>query len=113
MVDGHSMTGITILRHFASDDQVYDGDLVIGDDFGNDCWSKHYKAIADLNPAIKALNDGKLTTTSQEDQDILMAQAKFLRAWNYFMLVRYYGDVPLIIETTDPTSPDIIKITNC
>ncbi len=94
---------------FSSDDQVYDGDLVIGDDFGNDCWSKHYQAIANINPAIKALNDGKLTTTPQEDQDILMAQAKFLRAWNYFMLVRYYGDVPLIIETTDPTSPDIIR----
>ena len=74
-----------------------------------DCWSKHYTAIADLNPAIKALNDGKLSTTSQEDQDILMAQAKFLRAWNYFMLVRYYGDVPLITETTDVTSAEIIR----
>jgi hypothetical protein len=94
---------------FGSDDQVYGGDLVIGDDFGNDCWAKHYRAIADLNPAIKALNDGKLATTSQEDQDILMAQAKFLRAWNYFMLVRYYGDVPLILETTDVTSTEIVR----
>ncbi|MBK7713060.1 MAG: RagB/SusD family nutrient uptake outer membrane protein [Bacteroidales bacterium] len=94
---------------FGSDDQVYGGDLVIGDDFGNDCWAKHYRAIADLNPAIKALNDGKLSTTSQEDQDILMAQAKFLRAWNYFMLVRYYGDVPLITETTDVTSTEIVR----
>ena len=71
--------------------------------------AKHYEAIADLNPAIKALNDGKLTTTSQEDQDSLMAQARFLRAWNYFMLVRYYGDVPLITETTDPTSAEITR----
>ena len=94
---------------FDMDDQVYDGDLVIGDDLGNDCWTKHYRAIADLNPAIKALNDGKLSTTAQEEQDILMAQAKFLRAWNYFMLVRYYGDVPLIIETTDVTSTEIIR----
>lgn len=94
---------------FSSDDQVYDGDLLLGDDFGNDCWGKHYKAIANLNPAIKALNDGKLTTTSQDDQDILMAQAKFLRAWNYFMLVRYYGDVPLILETTDVTSNEITR----
>ena len=94
---------------FDMDDQVYEGDLVIGDDLGNDCWTKHYRAIADINPAIKALNDGKLTTTSQEDQDILMAQAKFLRAWNYFMLVRYYGDVPLITETTDATSTEIAR----
>jgi len=94
---------------FDMDDQVYDGDLVIGDGLGNACWSKHYQAIADLNPAIKALNNGNLrATTSQEDQDVLMAQAKFLRAWNYFMLVRYYGDVPLITDTTDVTSTDNI-----
>jgi hypothetical protein len=32
-----------------------------------------------------------------------MAQAKFLRAYNYFMLVREFGGVPLITETTpDP-----------
>jgi starch-binding outer membrane protein, SusD/RagB family len=94
---------------FGNDDQVYGGDLVIGDDFGNDCWAKHYSAIANLNPAIKAINDGKLTTTSQDDQDILMAQARFLRGWNYFMLVRYYGDIPLITETTDPASADITR----
>ncbi len=38
-----------------------------------------------------------------------MAQARFLRGWNYFMLVRYYGDVPLITELTDPISPDIVR----
>jgi hypothetical protein len=86
---------------FDMDDQVYGGDLVIGDNLGNDCWSKHYQSIADINPAIKAILDGKLIGVSQEIQDQLMAQAKFLRAWNYFMLVRYYGDIPLITETTD------------
>jgi starch-binding outer membrane protein, SusD/RagB family len=98
---------------FDMDDQVYDGDLVIGDETGIGCWTKHYQAIADINPAIKSIADGKLTFASppmeQADQDKLMAEAKFLRAWNYFMLVRYYGDVPLIIETTDPTSPDITR----
>jgi hypothetical protein len=94
---------------FDMDDQVYDGDLVIGDDLGNDCWSKHYQSIADLNPAIKAILDGKLTGESEDVKNQLMAQAKFLRAWNYFMLVRYYGDVPLITETTDLTKTDITR----
>jgi starch-binding outer membrane protein, SusD/RagB family len=90
------------------DDEVYDGDLVIGDDFANDCWSTHYKAIADLNPAIKALVDDKLgTTVSQEVKDELMAQAKFLRAWNYFFLVRLYGDVPLITENSNVVTDEI------
>jgi starch-binding outer membrane protein, SusD/RagB family len=92
---------------YGNDDQVYGGDLVIGDDFGNASWSKHYKAIADLNPAIKALADGKLAGVSQDIIDRLMAEAKFLRGWNYFILVRLYGDVPLIIETTDVTKAEI------
>lgn len=87
---------------FDMDDQVYGGDLVIGDDFGSSCWIKHYQAIADLNPAIMALNDANnLPSTSQEMKDQLMAQARFLRAWNYFMLVRYYGDIPIIDENTN------------
>lgn len=94
---------------FDMDDQVYEGDLVIGDDLGNDCWSKHYQAIADLNPAIKAINEDKLVGVAQDVKDQLMAQAKFLRAWNYFMLVRYYGDVPLITESTDVTKNDIAR----
>ncbi len=92
---------------FDMDDQVYEGDLVIGDDLGNACWTKHYRAIADINPAIKALVEDKVVGISQEEKDELMAQAKFLRGWNYFMLVRYYGDVPLILENTDPTQTDI------
>jgi len=91
------------------DDQVFDGDLVIGDGLGNDCWSKHYEAIADINPAIKALVDDMVTGASQEVKDQLMAQARFLRAWNYFMLVRYYGDIPLITETTDVVKEEIVR----
>ncbi|HQG77295.1 MAG TPA: RagB/SusD family nutrient uptake outer membrane protein [Bacteroidales bacterium] len=92
---------------FEMDDQVYGGDLVIGDDFGSGCWQKHFRAISFINPAIKALNAGQVTGISQEKADELMAQAKFLRGWNYFMLVRYYGGVPLIEETTDATRDDI------
>jgi starch-binding outer membrane protein, SusD/RagB family len=94
---------------FDMEDHVYGGNLVIGDGFGNDCWSKHYEAIADINPAIKALNGGKVTGASEEETSQLMAQARFLRAWNYFMLVRYYGDIPLITETTDVIKEEIVR----
>ena len=94
----------------ALDDQVYDGDLVIGDEFGSGSWQVHYQAIADLNPAIKSMVDDKLgTSVSQEVKDQLMAQAKFLRAFNYFWLVRIYGDVPLITETTDVIKEEITR----
>jgi starch-binding outer membrane protein, SusD/RagB family len=92
------------------DDEVYGGDLALGDGFANDCWSTHYKAIADLNPAIKALNEDKLgTSVSQDVKDQLMAQARFLRGWNYFFLARLYGDVPLITENTNVVTEEITR----
>lgn len=96
---------------FDMDDQVNGGNLNIGDGLGNDCWNKHYESIADINPAIKALADNKVTGITADVKDQLMAEAKFLRAWNYFMLVRYYGDIPLILENTDVTKEDIAKST--
>ena len=88
--------------NFAHDDQLFGGNLVLSDNHGRGLWSAHYRSIADLSPAIKALNDDKLgSTVSQGDKDVLMAQARFIRAFNYFSLVRLFGDIPLITEETD------------
>jgi len=96
--------------NFDNDDQYRSGELVIGDDHGSDLWSAHYASIADVNPAIQALNDDKLgTSTTPEVKDQLMAQAKFIRAWNYFSLVRLWGDVPLILETTNVVTGEITR----
>jgi len=91
------------------DDQLYGGDLVIGDYTGNGCWEVHYQAIADLNPAIKAMVEGRLTGVTDEVKNQLMAEGRFLRAWNYFTLVRLYGDIPLIDETTDLANAEILR----
>ena len=92
------------------DDQVYGGDLAIGDNDAAGSWNRHYQSIADLNPAIKALTEDQLgTSVSQETKDQLMAEAKFLRAFNYFLLVRIYGEVPLILENTDVIKEEIVR----
>lgn len=96
--------------YFASDDQLYGGNLNFSEDQGTDLWNAHYASIADLNPAIKALNIDKLgNAATQEEKDILMAQARFIRAFNYFSLVRLFGDVPLITEETDPVTDEIVR----
>jgi len=87
------------------DDQINGGDLAYSDNLGNRVWTVHYQAIADLNPAIKAMGENSLgNTVSQQVKDELLAQAKFLRAYNYFTLVRLYGDLPLVVEDSDPIS---------
>lgn len=74
------------------------GDLVIGANHGSDLWAAHYEAILNLNAAIGAMNEGNLKKSTPEEVDILMGQAKFLRGYNYFMLVRMFGPLPLITE---------------
>jgi hypothetical protein len=96
---------------FAHDDQMYSGNLNLSDGHGNGIWRAHYRAIADLNPAIRALNDDKLGNAASPDEKAeLMGQAKFLRAFNYFSLVRLYGDIPLITEETNVVTDEILRI---
>ncbi|HUQ67468.1 MAG TPA: RagB/SusD family nutrient uptake outer membrane protein [Flavitalea sp.] len=99
------------MGNFINDDQYDGGDLIIGNNHGSDLWSAHYAAILNLNNAIKSINSGSLASSaSQEEIDQLLGQAKFIRAWNYFMLVRMFGALPLITEDTqDPTTADISR----
>ncbi|MEP7259285.1 MAG: RagB/SusD family nutrient uptake outer membrane protein [Flavitalea sp.] len=92
------------MGNFINDDQYGGGDLVIGNNYASDLWEAHYGALLNLNSAIGAMNKGNLgTNVSQEELDQLMGQAKFLRAYNYFMLVRMFGDLPLLTEDSDPS----------
>lgn len=88
---------------FFNDDQYLDGNLVINNNHAADLWNIHYRAIMNLNAAIRAMKAGNLSGIPQADLNVLMAQGKFLRAYNYFMLVRMFGGLPLIDEDTpDP-----------
>lgn len=96
---------------FVHDDQLLGGDLDITGTFANDVWDMHYRAIKNINGVLAAVKGGSLAGLPQEEIDAVAGQAKFLRAYNYFMLVRLYGDLPLITEDTpDPvTNPVTVR----
>lgn len=88
---------------FRNDDQYDGGDLNIPPDNGDDLWNRHYMAVLNINNALGSIKKGNLKDESQETLAILEGEGKFLRAYNYFMLVRMFGGVPLITEDTpDP-----------
>ena len=75
----------------------------------NSYWSRMYREISRANNAIKYI-----PTTEGLDQariDRLLGEARFFRAWAYFMLVRHFGDVPLITEPYESTA-DIYRERN-
>ncbi|TAM99552.1 MAG: RagB/SusD family nutrient uptake outer membrane protein [Chitinophagaceae bacterium] len=89
------------MQVFHNDFQENGGNLIIPDDWGSGLWAAHYAAILNINAAIKAMNGGKLAGASQPEIGQLMGQARFLRAYNYFMLVRMFGGIPLITDSTN------------
>lgn len=58
-------------------------------------WDGYYRAIFRANIAIERIPEIKMNTTLQNR---LIAEAKFLRAYFYFNLVRWFGDVPLVTK---------------
>lgn len=97
---------------FINDDQLNGGDLVIAPDNADDLWNRHYSALLNINAALGSIKKGNLKAETQETIDGLEAQGKFLRAHNYFNLVRMFGGVPLITEDTpDPIQNPMARAT--
>jgi starch-binding outer membrane protein, SusD/RagB family len=95
---------------FINDDQLNGGDLNIAPDNADDLWNRHYSALLNINNALGSIKKGNIKGETQETIDALEAQGKFLRAHNYFMLVRMFGGVPLITEDTpDPIQNPIAR----
>ncbi|MBC7850361.1 MAG: RagB/SusD family nutrient uptake outer membrane protein [Chitinophagaceae bacterium] len=67
-------------------------------------WSGSYGVIAQANQVLANVPD--ITPMDATVKKQILGQARFLRAWAYFYLVRMYGDVPLLTapinNLTDP-----------
>lgn len=95
------------MSNFRNDDQLLGGNLTFNANHASGLWAAHYSAILNLNNAIRAMKDGSLKGA---DTSQLMAQAKFLRGYNYFMLVRMFGDLPLMTdEIKDPFKEEVTR----
>lgn len=65
-------------------------------------WYMQYLGIQRANIVIDRLNAYTGDQVSDYDRSRILGEAHFLRAWFYFQLARYYGEVPLVLtETTD------------
>ncbi len=56
-------------------------------------WKGHYSAIARANLAIQRIPDVQMDDALKSR---LIGEAKFLRAYSYFLLVQWFGDLPII-----------------
>jgi len=75
----------------------YKNNTLAAGNAANSLWSGPYVRIARANYAIEGITASSTLSASVKNQ--LLGEAKFLRAWNYFYLVNFFGDVPLVLTT--------------
>lgn len=70
----------------------------------NTFWNSHYRGISNANVALAKIPDIAMDETRKNR---LLGEARFLRAYYYFNLVRIFGDIPLITEPLDKSSEQL------
>jgi hypothetical protein len=63
--------------------------------YSNAVYFHCYKGISRANMVIQRIDGVTLSAEAKAD---IAGQAKFIRAWNYFKLVRLFGGVPLFLQ---------------
>ncbi len=93
-----------------SDNLMFRPNLIENNGDAGGLWSDCYRSIAYLNlliervPAINEKSFAKTVMGKENRKYQILGEAKFLRAYIYYNLTQFFGDVPLI--TKFPTSSD-------
>ena len=72
--------------------------------YGQTYWTSHYRGIANANLAIEKIPEIEMDNATQS---MLLGEARFLRAYYYFNLIRIFGNIPLITTPIDLTSEEL------
>ncbi len=78
-------------------DEFKDNRLISSNSSVNGLWEPVYSYIFHANAIIEGLSANAAVSETVSKQ--LTGEAKFLRAFFYFNLVNYFGDVPLVLNT--------------
>lgn len=66
------------------------------DEVTSELWNSYYTSISACNTLIRIISEN--TKLSAVELLPIDGEARFLRAFNYFQLVRWFGEVPLLTE---------------
>lgn len=73
-------------------------------EYSKSWWNYAYRAIANANLAITYIPGIEMDPATRQQ---CLGEAYFLRAYNYFNLVRLFGSVTLVLVPVDASSPEL------
>lgn len=74
-----------------------------------DAWSGPYSTIKNANMILQQIQNTKF---AEDVKNRIIAEAKCMRAWSYFYLVQFFGDVPLRLDVVTNQSEIAIPRTS-
>lgn len=90
-------------KHYHVSHYLYDGKANY--DYLNSFYQQNFMTIYNCNMVISKIQESPITNNAFKDQ--IIAEAKFIRAYSYFELVKSYGGMPL---SDKPLSPAELKL---
>ncbi len=72
-------------------------------------WNSFYQSIGRCNTVIDRADLISLPESRESEREALIAEAKFVRAWNYYYLVRLYGPVPLRLREVTSLTEEVLN----
>lgn len=94
----------TTLGQSFNNNQLLNQSIDPANPYFSSMWNNAYNGIGAANLAITRIPAISMDETLKKS---LLGQAYFIRAFLYYHLVRLYGDVPLLTNPIDATSPDL------
>lgn len=88
--------------------EVSINDIQASNTYVESVWNRSYEGINLVNYIIDGI-DG-ISGITQEEKDNFLGQCYFLRAFNYFNLVRYFGEIPKRVKPVSDASPETLNI---
>ncbi|MDR1601336.1 MAG: RagB/SusD family nutrient uptake outer membrane protein, partial [Tannerella sp.] len=84
--------------------------LIPASDYVREYWRRPYRIVQRANTLLVALEalDETLWTNATQKQEYI-AEARFLRAWSYRLLVSFFGDVPVVTDIIDEAKTDFVR----
>lgn len=82
-------------------DELVNNSLIPSSANASTLWVNPYSNVYQANKIIEGMQASSLSETLKKQ---LIGEAKFIRAYCYFTLVNFFGDVPLVINTNVQTN---------
>jgi hypothetical protein len=107
LTDDNSSDNIIWRRFWKQHQEIDNNNIQTSNSMIDRWWGGYYVNINRVNSLLESIiNVDESNFTPAERKKEILAEARFLRAWNYFYLVTRWGDVPLILDGKKEEFPE-------